>query len=90
MREDIVFVIVTVGVKKNSYALKKYVYWRAPKLAQNEFCYKLTIKTDEEIWKNRTAEVKLAQVKPPNVEDYLTTEGFAEPDTETQVLERLK
>ena len=90
MREDIVYLVVTVGVRQNSYTLKKQAYgWREPKLTQNQYAYKIHIKTDEAKWKERIAEVELDQVKPPNFADYISSESLVEQDTQTKVMERL-
>jgi len=66
MRNDTVFLIVTVGIKKNSYALKKYIYnYREPILKENQYAYRFRIKTNESDWKDRIIDTTLAEVKLP-------------------------
>ncbi len=85
MRRDTLFVVVTVGRKKNSYSLRM----KLPKLTQNQFAYRLHISTDEEEWKKRVQDVELDKVKPANLSDFFKAQGFTDDDSETKVMKRL-
>jgi hypothetical protein len=62
MRYDTVYLIVTVGVRKNSYR----VVTRAPKsIKQNEFIFRFSLKTDEDKWKKRVVGFDLPLINPP-------------------------
>lgn len=90
MREDIVYLVVTVGARANSYALKKQAYgWREPKLAQNQYAYKLHIKTNEKEWSERITDTIMAQVSPPEHLHLRFDETVVGKDTSTRVMERL-
>ena len=90
MREDVIFVIVTVGVRSNTYALRKLAYgWKETKLKQNQYAYKLTIRTDAEEWKERIEEVKLDQVHPPEKTSLISKGFIVDKDTPTKVLDRM-
>ena len=87
MRYDHVYVVATVGVRKNSYRLLN----RKPKsLRQNEFCYGLKIETDTDAWQKRMKEVALDRVIPPEVLRITESQPGLEKSTGDQVLERLK
>ena len=90
MREDIVYLVVTVGARANSYTLKKQAYgWKEPKLAQNQYAYKIHIKTDEKEWQERIADVTMAPVSPPEHLRLLQVKTTIGKDTPTRVMERL-
>lgn len=89
MRDDVIFLVVTVGARANSYTLKKKAYnWREPKLKQNQYAYRIHIKTNEEDWKDRIADVSPSQVKPPELA-VISKETIVGKDTPTRVMERL-
>jgi len=88
--QDIVYLVVTVGARANSYTLKKQAYgWREPKLAQNQYAYKIHIKTDEKEWQERIADVTMAPVSPPEHLHLQVDETTIGKDTPTRVMERL-
>jgi len=82
---DEIWVIATVGRRRNSYALRV----REPKaLGPNQFAYKLRIPFDREEWKSRITEVELAVVKPPRLPKPEITEKV-EKDTPQKILDTL-
>lgn len=83
---DYVWVVATVGRRKNSYALRV----REPKtLAPNQFAYRLRIPFDREQWQDRIAEVELTEVEPPKLPEPQTIETLVEKDTPQRVLDSL-
>ena len=59
-----------------------------PKLQELIFSI-IHIKTDEDKWKERIAEVHMAAVTPPKLSDLYPVETLVEEDIPTQVLERM-
>ena len=93
MRDDTIFIIVTIGARINSYTLKKLAFgWREPKLKPNQYAYRFHIKTEEKDWKQRIADISLniPQVRPPELKDAsLDVKVVVGKDIPTLVMERL-
>lgn len=64
MRQDWVYLVVTVLKIKNSFRLKKF---KPKRLAPNEFCYSFLIEIDEDEWLNRIEEIQLEPIHPPEM-----------------------
>lgn len=87
MRHELVYVIVTVGVRKSSFRLLN----RKPRsLKQNEYCYALVFETDMDAWQKRLKEVTLPKVLPPEVIRMSEkNSALVEKSTPDQVMDRL-
>lgn len=85
VRSDWIYVIVTVGRRKNSYRIRV----RPPdRLKQNEFAYKMHIEVDEDDWMDRVKEVEIPIVQPPNLPKP-DISIIVEKETPLKVLDRL-
>jgi hypothetical protein len=84
---DYIWIIVTVGRRKNSYDLRV----REPKsLQQNQFAYRLKIPFDRNAWFDRIEEVDMITVDPPAFPKPDITATIVEPPTAQKVLDTLK
>ena len=85
IREDWVYLVVTVLKTKNTYRLRKF----KPKLASNEFCYAFKVSIDKNEWFNRLEEVELEKVSPPEIPQPKNMSLTIKKSTSTIVLDRL-
>lgn len=85
-RIDHVYLIATIGKKRNSYRL----LMRVPKtLAANEVCYNFQVDVETDDWFKRIQEISLGVVKPPNFPGMTLTKITIEKDTPFKVIDRL-
>ena len=84
-RRDILYVVVTIGVRANKYR----VITRKPKLHQNEFAYKLNITVNLDEWKERIKEVNMTPPRPPEI-PAISYELEIDKSTPDKVMDRLK
>ena len=63
LRRDQLYLVVTVGIKKNTYRLTV----RRPRLKANEYAYSMTVRVNEEDWLGRLKEVSLPTINPPEI-----------------------
>ena len=85
IRNQWVYLVVTILRTKNSYRLKMF----EPKLKTNEFCYRIKVSVDEQEWFKRIEELDVGKISPPELSKLDNMQVIMAPATSAVVLNRL-